>query len=185
MRIKKHYKIVISILGTIILPSFILLPITFSVIVLLSKISVSTIILAIMFLSSSISLIVYYFQKRELLYTWCVFYPDCVVVKGLFQKGHKIVYTSCKSCGISYYRHAFMNSQSSLFGSNMYYLFFSIEPFDEHFRSCINLWPPSKTKLKVRFSKSVFRFLNECLPNKQKQMINSDFKRYFEKQTTR
>lgn len=75
------------------------------------------------------------------------------------------------------YRHAFMNSQNSLLGSNVYFIFMSVDYFPEKYRTQINLWKPSQKQIKVQFSKKLYSYLLTVLPRKQAMMLKSDYER--------
>lgn len=179
---KNEIRMPINMLGVIIVMAFVLIPLSIAIIILNTAISMATVFLALMLLSCSVTWTLYCFHKKVLLFTWAVFKPNCIVVKGLFQKEHTIAYTNCKACGIAYYRHAFMNSKNSLLGINACYFYFSCEPFDDRYRFCINLWMPSETRIKVKFNKKLYNYLTEHLPEDQKTMVHNDYEQYCKKE---
>ena len=75
------------------------------------------------------------------------------------------------------YRHAFMNLQNSLLGSNVYFIFMSVDYFPEKYRAQINLWKPSQKQIKVQFSKKLYSYLMTVLPKKQAMMLKGDYER--------
>lgn len=110
------------------------------------------------------------------IYSWGQFSDDHVLVKTLFAKSCSIAYAKCFGCGIGYYTHGILNSQG---GTKIYYIFLSYDKFDEQYRSKINLWRPTKTRIKVGFSKELYEYLAAVLPKAQAQMLIQDYKKYF------
>ena len=116
--------------------------------------------------------------SKNQLYSWGDFKENAVYVSVPFQKQFTIEYDKCKGCGIGMYRHAFMNSKNSILGSNVYFVFMSIDYFPEKYRTQINLWKPSQTQIKVQFSKRLYSYLMTVLPKKQAMMLKADYERY-------
>ena len=76
------------------------------------------------------------------------------------------------------YRHAYMNSQKSVLGSNVYFIFMSLDCFPEKYRTQINLWKPSQQQIKVQFRPKLYDYLMTVLPKKQAKMLKADYERY-------
>ena len=114
--------------------------------------SIATFFLLAMCLFSCICGIHYLWICRSQLLSWGDFRDKAVYVHTLFQKEFSIDYEKCRSCGIGMYRHAFMNSQNSRLGSNVYFIFMSLDYFPEKYRTQINLWKASQRQIKVQFS---------------------------------
>ena len=108
------------------------------------------------------------------LYSWGLFQNEGVRVMIGLSKSSVIIYEKCKACGIGSYIHGILNSKV---GTKIYYIYLSYDAFDETFRTHINLWKPSKTQIKLEFSKKVYEHLIDVLPNKQKQMLRQDFEK--------
>jgi hypothetical protein len=118
-----------------------------------------------------------YLKKTVIqIYAWGYFDNNSVQVKALFTKPFSIVYAKCFGCGIGYYTHGILNSQ---LGSKNYYIFLSYDRFDEQYRARINLWRPTKTRIKVKFRKELYDFLIAVLPKTQARMLEQDYKQYF------
>lgn len=117
-------------------------------------------------------------KERSQLYSWGVFGEKGVLVKTLFKTASTLEYSKCRSCGIAMYRHAFMNSQNSPLGTDMYFIFLSLLPFSEKYRAQINLWRPTPEQIKVRFSEKLYTYLLLVLPAKQNKMLMNDYEYY-------
>lgn len=140
--------------------------------------SIATFFLLAMCLFSCICGILYLWICRSQLLSWGDFQDKAVYVHTLFQKEFSLDYEKCRSCGIGMYRHAFMNSQNSILGSNVYFIFMSLDYFPEKYRTQINLWKPSQRQIKVQFSKKLYSYLMTVLPKKQAMMLKADYERY-------
>lgn len=140
--------------------------------------SIATFFLLAMCLFSCICGILYLWICRSQLLSWGDFQDKAVYVHTLFQKKFSLDYEKCRSCGIGMYRHAFMNSQNSILGSNVFFIFMSLDYFPEKYRTQINLWKPSQRQIKVRFSKKLYFYLMTVLPKKQAMMLKADYERY-------
>ena len=110
------------------------------------------------------------------LYTWGIFGNNEVRIKTVFSKETFMIYEKCRGCGIAFYEHRALNSK--LLRTRVYFIFLSYDAFNESFRSCINLWKPSKEKIKVKFSKALYEHLIEVLPKKQSLALRRDYERY-------
>lgn len=139
--------------------------------------SIATFFLLAMCLCCCICGMLYLWICRYQLLSWGTFKDTAVYVSVPFQKPFAIEYEKCKSCGIGMYRHAFMNLQNSLLGSNVYFIFMSVDYFPEKYRTQINLWKPSQKQIKVQFSKKLYSYLLTVLPRKQAMMLKSDYER--------
>ena len=120
-------------------------------------------------------------KNRNLSYAWGNFQQDAVYVKVLFDKVFPIYYDKCKSCGIAYYRYAYMNNPKSIFGSDLYYIFLSVDMLSEESRDQIIKLAASKTHIKVGFNKELYEHLLIWLPKKQADMLQNDYYRFFVK----
>ncbi len=168
-----------TVFAAIISPLFIIFPIFFGVIILRSQFNGAAVFLMIMCMSCSVIWGYFLLSKRNVLYSWGVFQPNAVHVKVLFEKTATIPYEKCKSCGIAFYRHALLNDSKSLFGSDCFFIFLSMDSFDEKYRNRINMWLPSQNRIKVRFSKKLYNHLINWLPSKQANMLKKDYMKYF------
>ena len=163
-------------------PCFVIFPIFFGVLALLSEVSAATIFISVFCLCCSILWVIFVWKKRNHLYTWGVFSDKTVRISVLFRKDYLITYDKCRGCGIGLYRHAFMNSQQSAFGTTRYYIFLSIEPFDEKYRYSINRWAPSDTRIKMVFREKTYKYLMSVLPQRQALMLEKDHLKFVEKE---
>lgn len=115
---------------------------------------------------------------RSQLLSWGDFRDKAVYIHTLFQKEFSLDYEKCRGCGIGMYRHAFMNSQNSVLGSNVFFIFMSLDDFPEKYRTQINLWKPSQRQIKVQFSEKLYSYLMTVLPKKQAMMLKGDYEKY-------
>ena len=174
---KKYLGSWINLFVAIVYPIFAIGPIIFSVIVLTSQINTATILLTALCLACSV-LWFFYLKNFNLLlqcYSWGTFNSDNLIVKGLGMKPLTLEYSQCKSIGIGFYTHGIYNSG---LGSTIPYVFFSYEYFDDKYRSSINLWPPSQTRIKVSFSQELYDYLISVLPSKHAGALRRDYSRY-------
>ena len=153
-------------------------PIIFAVSLLLTDFSGAVLFLAIGCLACSLVWLLYLKQAANQLYAWSVFQREEILIKCLFSKDNVLPYSKCNGCGIGFYTHGILNSKA---GSKIYFIFFSCEPFEEFFRSRINLWKPSQSRVKVCFSPKLYNYLIEVLPAKQARMLKSDYEKYVQK----
>ena len=157
---------------------FSVFPIGFGILAISSERSVATFFLLALGFSCSVSCGFYIWSCRYQLLSWGDFREKAVCVHVLFREEFALDYDKCRGCGIGMYRHAFMNSQNSMLGSNVYFIFMSLDCFPEKYRTRINLWKPSKTQIKVGFSKKLYEYLMEVLPPKQSAMLRRDYETY-------
>lgn len=158
-----------------VVPLFICAPLLFGVIALDSEISGATIFVAVGCVSCSVVWGWYVTGIRDQLYSWGDFQSERVRVRTIFSKNRIIVYEQCKGCGIGYYTHGVLNSHA---GTKIYFIFLSYDIFDESFRSAMNLWKPSPTRVKVAFSPKLYDYLLNVLPPKQVRMLQRDYARH-------
>lgn len=164
--------------AALLVPCFSIVPNIFVIIVLKAELSVSTLFLSFICFSCSFLWTYFCWTRRNQLYSWGLFTDSKVYVSVLFRERFSISYNCCQGCGIGSYRHAFLNINNCLFGSNCYFIFLSKNPFDEKYRNQINLWFPSSTCLKVSFDKQLYDFLINKLPEKQARMLEQDYNRF-------
>ena len=171
-----------SAFAAIVSPCFIVFPVVLMMLIIResNNIDAATILLCIMCISGSIMWGNFVWKQRKILYVWGYFQPCAVYVKILFNKTFPIYYDQCKSCGIAYYRHAFMNNTNSILGSDLYFIYLSLDTFNEKYRNNINLWIPSQNRIKVKFNKELYEQLLLWLPQKQADMLIKDYIRYFD-----
>lgn len=170
-----------SAFAAVLSPCFIIYPIIFGVLALLSEVSAATVFIFSLCFFCSILWAIFVWKKRNQLYAWGIFSDKAVRVSVLFHKDYLLPYDKCRGCGIGLYRHAFMNSQQSAFGNTRYYIFLSLEPFDEKYRNSINRWAPSDTRIKMAFREKTYKYLMSVLPQRQARMLENDHLKYIEK----
>lgn len=175
---KKYLGSAMTVFAAIVSSCFILCPVIFGASMFTVEINFASICLFVMCLSCSVLWSCYMWKAKNQLYSWGEFKENAVYVSVLFQKQFTIEYDKCKSCGIGMYRHAFMNSQNSKLGSNVFFIFMSLDYFPEKYRTQINLWKPSQRQIKVQFSKKLYSYLMTVLPKKQAMMLKADYERY-------
>lgn len=173
--VKKYLGSPITAYAAIVSPLFICLPLLFGFTALSSQINEATICVFLGCILCTVIWGLWLKGNAIQLYTWGVFQRDGIRVKTLFSQSYLLQYKQCFGCGIGYYTHGILNSP---IGTKIYFIFFSYENFDEEYRSRINLWKPTKTRIKVKFSKDLYRFLMAVLPKAQSQMLSRDYKKY-------
>lgn len=172
---KKYLGSKMTAYAAIIAPLFILGPLLFCVWVLCAEISEATVFLALGCVACAFVWGLYIKDKCEQLYSWGYFRDEGIRVKALFSKERTIEYNKCRSCGIGYYIHGVLNSK---IGTKVFYVFFSYDVFNESYRTNMNLWRPSQVQIKVEFSKKLYDYLMEVLPQKQSEMLHCDYEKY-------
>ena len=175
---RRYLGSVFSAFAALFVPGFIIIAIVFGITVLSGELSITTIFLSLICFSCSLLLGYYCWPRINQLYSWGLFTDSTVYVSVLLQEQFSIPYNCFQECGIGFYRHTLLNSKNGFFGSNKYYIFLSICPFDEKYRSQINLWMPSSACIKVHFDKQLYDYLINNLPEKQMQMLERDYNRF-------
>ena len=135
--------------------------------------SFATFLLCFMCVCCFLSCCCFFWQNKNQFYSWGVFSNDSVLVSVPFQKSFSLSYDMCQGCGIGAYCHSFLNRGH--IGSVIYFIFLSIEPFDEKYRYQINLWQPSASRIKVAFDEELYRYLITTLPKKQALLLERDY----------
>ena len=143
-----------------------------------SEISAATVIIGVLCLCMCLLWSAFIWKRRIQLYAWGFFSDQSVSVTVPFRKSYSLEYALCRGCGIGLYRHALMNNPQSPLGSNRFFIFLSLEPFDETFRFEINRWLSSETRIKIVFSESAYEYLMKVLPQKQAQMLEKDHAKF-------
>lgn len=174
--VKKYLGGAIAAFGALFLPLIIVVALAFGISMLWVEISMATVILFLICFFCVVSLIAFLKQIGIQLYTWGNFGTGCVKLKTLFTKPYVMEYDKCISCGIGYYFHGAYNSQ--VVGSKMYYIFLSYDSFDEKYRTRMNLWKPTKTRIKIKYSKKLYDYLITVLPEEQAWMLTCDYNKY-------
>lgn len=173
---RKYLGSKVTAFAAIIVPLFICCPLPLGLFVLFTEMSGATVFIAIGAILCSSVWGLYIKDIWNQLYSWGIFTSNGVRIITWFHKSTTVVYEKCKGCGIGFYTHGLLNSTV---GTKIYFIYLSYDVFDEHFRSNINLWKPSKTQVKVQFSKNLYDYLLINLPKKQSQMLIKDYKKYF------
>ena len=172
---KKYLGSQIDMFAAITAPLFICLPLPFAISAFSSGVDVARIVLLIGCALCSAIWGLYLKQIRFQIYSYGRFLDKTVKVKTLFSGVYCIEYSRCFGCGIGFYTHGFLNKQ---IGIKIYYIFLSYDQFDEQYRSRINLWRPTKTRIKVKFSKELYNYLIAVLPKTQSRALKQDYARY-------
>ena len=167
----------ITAFAAIVAPLFLFCPLLLGTCALWAEISAATVFLAFGGIACAFVWGAYIKNIGNQLYSWGFFTGDSVQIVTCFSKKNTKTYEKFKGCGIGYYTHGILNSKV---GTKIYFIYLSYDMFDERFRSNINLWKPSKTRIKVLFSKKTYDYLYTVLPPKQSQMLLRDYKKYFE-----
>lgn len=166
----------ITAFAAIVAPLFLCCPLLLGVRALCTEINGATVFLAVGGIACAFVWGLYIKNIRNQLYSWGFFTSDGVQIMTCFSKSTTIVYEKCKGCGIGFYTHGILNSKV---GTKIYFIYLSYDMFDEYFRPNINLWKPSRTQIKVQFSKKLYDYLLVVLPKRQSQMLFRDYKKYF------
>lgn len=168
--------------AAIIAPLFICCPLLFAVSALRAKLSGATVLLTLGCLACAFIWGLYIKRSRYTLYSWGHFRSGSIQITTIFSKPNVLIYEQCKGCGIGYYTHGILNSKV---GKTVYFIFFSADVFDEKFRSNINLWEQSPTRVKAEFNEKIYDYLISVLPRKQAQMLRRDYVMYKRSNTHR
>lgn len=166
----------ITAFAAIVAPLFLCCPLLFGICALSTEISGATVFLFFGGIACAFVWGVYIKNISNQLYSWAYFTDKAVLIKTCFSKSVSMEYEKLKGCGIGFYTHGFLNSKV---GTKIYFIYLSCDVFDERFRSNINLWKPSQTRIKVQFSKKLYDYLLVVLPSKQSQMLIRDYIKYF------
>lgn len=166
----------ITAFAAIVAPLFLCCPLLFGICALSAEISGATVFLFFGGIACAFVWGLYIKSIRNQLYSWGYFTNNCVQIATCFSQSTSLVYDKCKGCGIGFYTHGVLNSKV---GTKIYFIYLSYDFFDERFRSRINLWKPSQTRIKVQFSKKLYDYLLVVLPSKQSQMLIRDYIKYF------
>ena len=178
---KKYLGSVMTVYAAIVSLCFIIGPVIFGTSMFAVEISFATVCLFVMCLSGSVLSLYCMWKAKNQLFSWGEFKENAVYISVPFQKQFCLDYEKCRSCGIGMYRHAFMNSQNSILGANVYFIFMSLDYFPEKYREQINLWKPSQRQIKVQFSEKLYSYLMAVLPPKQAMMLKADYERYIKR----
>ena len=150
--------------------------IIFAIAILTPPIYTAQIILAIFCFIGAIILASFLHKYGLQFYSWGTFDENGVIVKSLFSKKCiKIEYEKCKSIGIGLYVHGVAGSN---IGSQVKFVFFSYNEFNEQFRLNINQWQPNETRIKVGYSKKLYDYLLTVLPEEQASILKNDYETY-------
>ena len=171
---KKYLGSIMTAYAAVIAPLFIILPLLFAGIILFTvEISGATVFLTCMFCGCSVIWIIYI--KREILqlYAWGYFWETCVKIRCPFIREFALDYEACRAVGIGCYTHGVLNSR---LGTKHYFIYLSYDYFDVKYSERINLWKPSKQRIKVQFSNKVYVYLLSTLPKKQAKMLEQSYR---------
>ena len=173
---KKYLGSTITAFAAVVMPLFVCSPISFAVSMLCAEISGATVFLACGCAACSLICGIWLHGICDQLYSWGTFTCDGVRITNGFTRGSTIEYDKCKSCGIAFYVHSGLHTKA---GTKIWFIYLSCDYFDESYRSTMNLWKPSPTRIKVQFSKELYDYLLIVLPPKQSKMLARDYRRYF------
>ena len=163
--------------GAIVYPIILIGQIVFAVFILSLKINFVTVVIAIFLCCGTV---IYFVNALKFniflqLYSFGKFTEKGILIRtGIFHK-FEISYQKCKSIGIARYTHGILRSE---FGPKYTYIFFSYEPFAETYRTHINQWKPTKTRIKVRFDRKLCAYLLTVLPERQAFSLKRDCEKY-------
>lgn len=66
-------------------------------------------------------------------------------------------------------------------GKEKYYIFFSLDDFDESYRCRIEQWKMTEGRLVIKFDKKLYDYLLSVLPTKQKLFLDMDYRMFIQK----
>lgn len=112
------------------------------------------------------------------LYSWGIFKKDGISIVSFLRCKTTILYKNCKSCGIGYYFHSVAGTD---IGSRVCYIFFSYDPFEESYRTRMNMWKPTDTRIKIDFDKKTYNYLLSVLPDAYVRVLQRDYDKYVAK----
>lgn len=172
---KKYLGSKFTAFAAILSPLFCVGPTILGTIMLCSEISGPTIVLMLGGITCTFIWSWYIITVRTQLYSWGSFESTAVRITTLFSHPTILEYSKCNGCGIGCYTHGILNSNV---GSKVYFIFLSYDTFEEKFRTKINLWKPSKTRIKVQFNYKLYDHLIKVLPSMQSKQLQNDYNRY-------
>lgn len=157
---------------------YIIMPLAFGAIFLMHPIEPVSIVISIFCVLCVIVGIIYMRKVSRQLYSWGTFDEEGISIVSFLVGKTTILYKNCKSCGIGYYFH---NAVGTSLGSRVCYIFFSYEPFDESYRTRMNMWKPSETRIKIEFNKKTYNYLLSVLPDAYVRVLQRDYDKYVAK----
>lgn len=173
---RKYLGSKIDAFSAVLLPLFAVCPLAFAAAALCSAVNPATVFLAALCVACAVFCAEFLFRNRKQLYRWGTFGKDAVYIREPFCKEYALSYDQCRSVGIGWYVHGTLNSRA---GSNVWYIFFSREPFAEGFRFRLNQWKPTEDRVKVGFDMKLYRYLLQTLPEKQRRMLQKNFEWWY------
>lgn len=165
----------ITAFAAIVCPLFIIAPLCFTVIILLSEISEATLFLSALFCSCTVIWFVYVKKEALQLYAWGLFGKNDVQVCCFFKDSFVLDYARCTSVGIEYYQHNVIHTNID---SKVFFIYLSYDFYETKYRGKINLWKPSTRRIKAQFDNKLYEYLISVLPQKQAKMLQQDYKKY-------
>ena len=115
--------------------------------------------------------------NRWFFLAWGYFGSDAFRVFVPFQKEVLFMYQDCKDCGIGVYRHRELLFPRRYY-KDVYYIFFSLEPFEESYRLRMNEWKASPNTIKISFDRELYQFLLTVLPHGYTWRLEHDYDYY-------
>ena len=179
MFMKKYLGSQMTVYAAFVLPVFILGPIVFAVIILDTGVSAYSVMISLMCLFATVISVIYLKQVSNQLYSWGTFTDKEVRVKSLFSKEYTIMYSKCCGVGIASYVHGVLNSG---IGTEIYFIYLSYDCLPARFKNNINLWKPSKDRIKVKFDPKLYDYLLTVLSKKQVYSLQRDYDMMLEKE---
>ena len=171
--IRRYLGSKLTVFAAVAAPCFSVLPLLFGVSALKAERSFATFFVFFMCVSCCLIWGYYTLKIKNQLYSWGIFSSDSVLVSVPFQKSFSLSYDKCRGCGIGSYCHSFLNRGN--IGSVIYFIFLSIDPFEEKYRDQMNLWQPSASRIKTAFDEELYEYLIATLPPKQAVMLKRDY----------
>ncbi len=129
-----------------------------------------------LFVGSGVFLLPMIVYSEQML-AWVSLDESKLKITALFRKSHSIEYSKCVDVGIAYYFHGAINS--SVIGSKVYYIYLSYTYLKPKYKNNINLAQPTKTFVKIGYSKKTYEYLMKVLPKRQAIMLCDSYKRTF------
>ena len=178
---KRYLGSKITAFSAVIAPCFVGVSIIFALIALSTEVSIATLFITLLCIACTIIWCIYIRSVSNQLYCWGYFDDSSIQVKRCMGEKYILEYTKCRAVGICMYTHGILNSR---FGTDIFFIFFSYGPFDEKYRFNLNLWRPSRTRVKVEFDWKLYNYLLDVLPERQARSLQHDCEKYIHSKHT-
>ena len=132
---------------------------------------------AILFFSAAAMFFLFIVLLSNQIFAWGHFYQDKLKVSALFRKNFTVEYSKCVDVGIAHYFHG--AHSSSIIGSRVFYIYLSYTYLEPKYKNNINMAQPTKTFVKIGYSRKTYEYLMKVLPERQAVMLSDSHKKLF------